>query len=74
MKVTREDYVEAFASRLNQAVDASGMSVGAIAERADLPGNTVYKYLRGDSIPTAFTLAKLCAAMRVDANRLLGVR
>lgn len=76
MTVTREKYQLAFGKRFEYVMRNSGMKYEAVADRADLSINVLHRWTHGSAIPSVFTFAKLCVAMKLDARTicaLLGV-
>ena len=76
MTVTREKYQLAFGKRLNHVMQASKMSYRDVASRSDIGANIVCRWANGQAIPSVFTFAKFCLAMKLDAHTicaLLGV-
>ena len=76
MTVNRDDYQAAFSKRLKQTIQAKDMKYLEVANKADVGLNAVSKWANGCALPTVFTFAKLCVAMKLDARTicaLLGV-
>ena len=70
--ITRDEYARAFSKRLRRAAVERDMTNKEIAAAADINRTAISAYLNGKTLPTAFTLAKLCVALGCDANVLLG--
>lgn len=62
--------------RLRNAIMQSGKTYADLEEQAELGEGVVAKYARKRCItlPTAYTLAKLCRAMGVSADEILGLK
>lgn len=76
MTVTRDSYQVAFSKRLKQTIQAKDMKYLEVAHKADVGLNAVSKWANGAALPTVFTFAKICVAMKLDARTicaLLGV-
>lgn len=61
------------AGRIRAAIAESGLTRAEVASRAGLSLDAVYKLLAGKHEPGAETLAKLCRALEVSADELLGL-
>ncbi|WP_433340956.1 helix-turn-helix domain-containing protein [Streptomyces sp. CA-253872] len=61
---------EAFAARLKELKERSGLSYGQLAKRLHLSTSTLHRYCNGDALPAEFTpvdrLARLCGADRAE--------
>ena len=76
MAVTADSYRVAFGRRLKHVIQAEDMKYLEVANKADVGLNAVSKWANGCALPTVFTFAKLCVAMKLDARTicaLLGV-
>lgn len=62
------------AERLKEAREVSGLSVRALALRADVSHAAVHHSETGYSIPRADNLARIARALDVSADWLLGLR
>lgn len=60
------------AARIQLILDAKGMSVKELADRADLRMPTIYPWLHG-SVPRGNSLAKLAKGLEVSTDFLLGI-
>ena len=70
-----KEYNRALSRRIARAIHAAGMTYGECARALGLHENTVYRWTCSKpTIPRPYTLARLCAALGIDANDLLGVR
>lgn len=59
--------------RLLIARRRAGLSQGDLAQRARVHISDISKYERGRSVPTLARLARLCRALGVSADYLLGL-
>ncbi|EFG64814.1 helix-turn-helix domain-containing protein [Streptomyces sp. SPB074] len=61
---------EAFAARLKELKERSGLSYGQLAKRLHLSTSTLHRYCNGSALPAEFTpvdrLARLCGADRAE--------
>lgn len=67
----------AFAARLRELKEGSGLSYGVLAKRLHMSASTLHRYCNGDAVPTEFApvdrLARLCKAgpeQLVEIHRL----
>lgn len=60
-----------FGRRIYRLMLAKGWNQSELARQAGLPRDSVSVYVRGRSIPTAQSLAKLAAALDVEPDQLL---
>ena len=62
--------------RLRNAILQSGKTHFELEEQAELGEGVVAKYARKrcKTLPTAYTLAKLCRALGVSADEILGLK
>ena len=67
-------YYAAFSKRLRAMAAAKKMSGMDLARATCIFYGTIYMYLKGERLPRADNLAKLCTVLDVDANALLGIR
>ena len=76
MAVTADSYRVAFGRRLKHVIQATDMKYQEVANKSDVGINAVSKWANGMAMPSVFTFAKLCVAMKLDARTicaLLGV-
>lgn len=59
--------------RIAKEIRASGMSQREIADRIHVHPSAITQYLNGRSAPALDTLARLCLALDVSADYLLGI-
>ncbi len=59
--------------RLRNAIKNSGLSQKEIAMRVGVHPSTVSKYVRMEKYPSIDTLALLCRALAISADRILGL-
>ena len=59
--------------RLREAIEQSGYTQRDIAQKIGVSEQTVSKYMRRNVFPALDTLAKLCAALDVSADEILGL-
>lgn len=57
--------------RLYEVLEARGLSIKELSEKAELPYRTLQNYLHGLRPPSADALARICTCTGVDANWLL---
>lgn len=55
-----------FAARLAELLSESGLTIYALAQKAELPRQTVYRYFEGDDVPSAAKLLQLARALGVS--------
>lgn len=67
---------EGISRRLRDAIMRSGKTRSELDELAELGDGVVEKYTcrKFKSLPTAYTLAKLCRALGVSADEILGLK
>ena len=63
-----------FSSRLKQIMDRKNITCTALSERAGLNIDTIINYRLGRSEPKVSLLQKLCNALGVSPNYLMGVQ
>lgn len=76
MTVTRDSYQAAFGKRFNHVMTKSGMKYRDAAEKCDVAPTVICRWANGQALPTVYTFAKFCLAMKLDARTicaLLGV-
>ncbi len=59
--------------RLRECVARSGLQQKELAKRIGVSAQTVSKYMKKDIFPALDTFAKLCAALDVKADYVLGL-
>ena len=59
--------------RLRESIVASGIEQKEIAKMIGVSAQTVSKYMRQDIFPALDTFAKLCAALEVKSDYILGL-
>ena len=67
----RATWTAALGSRLAAARDRAGLTLAAAAARSGLRLNTVSRWELGRQCPSAYDLARHCAALGVSVARLL---
>lgn len=76
MAVTRDAYQVAFGKRLKHVMQSTDMRYSDVANKSDIGLTAITRWANGCALPTVFTFAKLCVAMKLDARTicaLLGV-
>ena len=74
MRGSMDEYNRALGSKLRKAVKLRGVSLRSLSRATAIPERTLQDVLCGRHAATAANVAKLCAALDVDANAILGVR
>lgn len=59
--------------RLRECIQRSGITQKEVAKRIGVSAQTISKYMKADVFPALDTFAKLCAALDVSANYVLGL-
>ena len=59
--------------RLRESIARSGVQQKELAKKIGVSAQTVSKYMRKDVFPALDTFAKLCAALDVKADYVLGL-
>ena len=70
----RQDYDRRVIRNLKVAIMDRGLSITQAASIAKVPRGTLYNNIEKGHAPNCYTLAKLCAALNLDANKVLGVK
>lgn len=52
--------------RLKELMEAKGLTKAGLSQKAGISASNLYSILRGDTIPTIYTLILLCQAMDVS--------
>ena len=60
--------------RMREAIQYSPLTQKELAEKLDIHPTTVSKYMRQDKFPSLDTFAKLCKALDISADELLGLK
>lgn len=63
-----------FGRRLRAAMKRTGVKFTAIAQRAGVSENAIYRWTVGEREPRACDLSRLCVVLNVSADDLLGIR
>lgn len=63
-----------FYERLQEAINKRGLNCVQLGRMVGKDRKTIYTYKNGDCLPDALTLAKLCMALNVSADYLLGIK
>ena len=66
-------YKKEFSKRLKEVFKASGKTQKEIARAAKITPNQLSYYLAGMSTPSLATFCRLCDALDVEAEKLLGI-
>ena len=67
-------YNDAIARKLRAALAVSDYNMMTLSKAANIPYATIYNVLNYRHAPSAFTIARMCVALNLDANELLGVK
>ena len=59
--------------RLRECIRRSGITQKELAKKIGVLAQTVSKYMKADVFPALDTFAKLCSALDVSANYVLGL-
>ena len=59
--------------RLRECIRWSGITQKELAKKIGVSAQTVSKYMKADVFPALDTFAKLCSALDVSANYVLGL-
>ena len=59
--------------RLRECIRRSGITQKELAKKIWVSAHTVSKYMKADVFPSLDTFAKLCSALDVSANYVLGL-
>ncbi len=59
--------------RLRECIRRSGITQKELAKKIGVSAQTVSKYMKADVFPALDTFAKLCSALDVSANYVLGL-
>ena len=59
--------------RLRECLRRSGITQKELAKKIGVSAQTVSKYMKADVFPALDTFAKLCSALDVSANYVLGL-
>ena len=59
--------------RLRECIRRSGITQKELANKIGVSAQTVSKYMKADVFPALDTFAKLCSALDVSANYVLGL-
>ena len=65
--------LENIQKRLREEIKSSGLTQKELAERIGVNPSTISKYMRIDKYPAIDTLAKLCKALDISADYILGI-
>lgn len=68
-----ERCMDVFEGRLRSAVERSGMTMHELAGATGIPYTTVCYYLRGERNATKLNLTRMCVALGVSADYLMGL-
>lgn len=68
------DYNKVVGRKLMRAVALRGASIRGLSRSTGIPERTIQDVLHGAHAATALNVAKLCTALELDANAVLGVR
>ena len=65
-----EDWKEEFARILKRTIHLSGMTQGEFADRIGISQSTISKYMRRQSIPSAYVLKTMARVLKLDLDYL----
>ena len=63
----------AFSDKLVHVMCVRGLSMNELKEIIGVDRRVVKSWLSGDVVPHTYNLARLCAALKVDANWMIGL-
>lgn len=63
----------AIGERIARAVAGSDLSVAELAQRIGRSRDTIYAWMKAESLPDAYDLLKVCGELGVSADALLGL-
>ena len=66
--------VEGFVEKIHEAWYNSGLTQEQIADLVGTGRQSINNYLSGWSVPNATVLARMCSALNVSADYLLGLK
>ena len=58
-------------ARIRQARGVKGWTIGELADRADVPKSTLYRYEKGLSLPPAAEARRICDALNISLDYLI---
>lgn len=61
-----------FSDRLNSLLILNNMSQGELARKTGLTRSAVCRYCKGNRVPSAPNILKICEAFNISADYLLG--
>lgn len=67
----KERWKQKFAAALKSKIDAKGYVITDLGARADIIPANIYKYLDGESMPTAYTINKLASVLDCTTDELI---
>lgn len=67
-------YIQGMSERLEEAIEKSGKTITEISKAANVTRPAIYNILNYESGGTALTVARLCAALNISADWLLGLK
>lgn len=71
MGMDRVTWCRALARRLSEARERSGLTLAQAAERSGLRPNSIWRWESGATSPSAYDLARYCAAIGVQVGDVL---
>ncbi len=60
-----------FPARLSHAMDRAGKTPAQLTEETGVSRSALFRYLRGEGLPSAIGLARIASCLRVSADWLL---
>lgn len=69
----RGSYLNGFGERLDEAIIRSGLEPGQLSKISGVARGTIWKYRCYGVMPSTSNLARLCVALKVSADYLLGI-
>ena len=68
--LSEEDWKKEFARILKRTIHLSGMTQGEFADRIGISQSTISKYMRRQSIPSAYVLKTMARVLKLDLDYL----
>ena len=73
MYAATDKHMEGATERLAEAIKKSGMSAAELSRKTGLDSNRIYALKNGSGIMREFDIARLCVALGISADWLLGI-
>ncbi len=65
--------IQGFSARLQEAMFNKGWSVLDLSHHTGISDSSLWYYVNGYSLPGALNIARMCAALCISADWLLGI-